>query len=152
MIILGIDPGISGALAWLDGDELIATADMPITCKAVGKGNQTDANMLAYLIELRRPIRAVIEAVGPMPGQGVTSVFSFGRSAGVIEGVLAALEIPYSLVHPQRWKKRAGLLKADKGRSRTIAMATWPACAEVFHRVKDNGRAEAALIAKFGGE
>lgn len=150
--IVGIDPGISGAIAMYDpeGQRMLRVADMPITAKSSGKGNQVAAHALAIILRDMAPTFAVVEQQGAMPGQGVTSMLSLGRTLGVIEGVLAALEIPYVLVQPQAWKKRAGLKGADKDKSRTLAMQMFPGHATDLARKLDHGRAEAMLIARFG--
>ena len=146
-MILGVDPGKTGAIAALTVDgRLAGVDDMPVT------GSIVSAALLDELVHNRvdpladRPGTAVIELVHAMPGQGVTSMFSFGRSLGVVEGVLAAQEWSIEWVTPARWKKTLGL-SADKDESRRRAIELWPEHAGLFARKKDNGRAEAALIA-----
>jgi crossover junction endodeoxyribonuclease RuvC len=90
----------------------------------------------------------VIERVGAMPGQGVSSMFNFGRSAGIIEGVVAALRMPHTYVTPATWTKAVGRA-AGKDASRMRAMELFPSKADLFKRVKDDGRADAALIAYY---
>ena len=151
-IVLGIDPGAHGAIARLDVVHgLFTVDDMPTALVKVGKGNKTRimVSLLAQLIRYDRPDHAYIEAVSARPGQGVTSVFAFGQVLGQIEGVLAALGVPVTYVQPRAWKK-AFSLSADKGTSRARAMQLWPAQAALFARVKDDGRAEAALIGLYG--
>jgi crossover junction endodeoxyribonuclease RuvC len=170
MTRIGIDPGITGAIAVLDDDPRVY--DMPTASKLSGKGQQVEAHTLAAIIRAvmrlpgetffasdaaneskwRENCVAYLEHVGPMPKQGVTSVWSFGRSAGVVEGVLAALGVPTVLVRPQAWKRRAGILRADKDASRTLAMQIWPGLADQLGRKRDVGRAEALLIARFGAD
>lgn len=145
-MILGIDPGISGALAWVDNDGyLIATHDMPVV-EVVGK-KKVSPQILTALIEARLPRLVVVEEVGAMPGQGVTSMFNFGYSAGVIAGVAAGLKLPTALYRPATWKRSAGV-PADKGAARQMAQRFWPGARD-FDRVKDDGRAEAALLARW---
>jgi Holliday junction resolvasome RuvABC endonuclease subunit len=145
-MILGIDPGISGALAWVSDDgHLICTSDMPVI-EVLGK-KKVSASMLVSLIEARMPTRAVIEDVGAMPGNGAVSMFGFGYSAGILIGVCAALKIPATLYRPARWKRAAGV-PADKGAARQMAQRFWPGSRD-FDRVKDDGRAEAALMARW---
>jgi len=145
-MILGIDPGISGALAWLSDDgHLISTTDMP-AIEVHGK-KKVSPQILTSELAGRRPILAVIEDVGAMPGQGVTSMFNFGYSAGILAGVCAGLGIPTVLYRPAVWKRAAGV-PADKGAARQMAQRLWPGCRD-FDRVKDDGRAEAALLARW---
>lgn len=151
-MIIGIDPGISGAIAMLrDNGVLIDVVDMPVTAKTRGKGNQVNAVLLGdYLRSVIKnrdeTLRVAIEAVGAMPGQGVTSMFGFGRSMGVIEGAVAAFSLPVEYVTPQRWKKLHGLVGKDKDASRTLVLQKYPNHSGSFSRKKDNGRADAVLI------
>jgi len=150
MTTIGIDPGLTGAIAVLDNQGAVHFMwDMPTTARSTGRGNEVSAQGLVGL--LRWPeCRVWIERVGPMPKQGVTSVWSFGRSLGVIEGVLAALGLPYHLVAPARWKKHHGLIGRDKDCARTLVLQQHPALADRLARKKDIGRAEAILIAQYG--
>jgi crossover junction endodeoxyribonuclease RuvC len=151
-MILGIDPGAHGALAWLSPTgELLAVEDMPAAPVTIGGKDRmrVSAPMLAALIRDLMPTAAYVEKVGAMPGQGTASMFSFGFSAGLIDGVLAGLEIPVTYVTPQTWKKAAGLT-SDKSAVRLRAAQLFPDMAKHFARVKDDGRAEAALIARYG--
>jgi len=152
-MILGIDPGASGALAWLDdAGMLLAVEDMPAVMVLVGskERRRVSSQMLAALIRDTMPTRAYVERVGAMPGQGTASMFSFGFSAGLVDGVLAGLAIPVTYVQPATWKKAAGLVGGDKGAARLRAAQLYPEQAAMFARVRDDGRAEAALIASFG--
>jgi Holliday junction resolvasome RuvABC endonuclease subunit len=136
---LGIDPGMSGALALVTcrGD-LLWVEDMPEPLHGAAIVDLLDTSFTAY--------RAAIEDVHSMPGQGVSSTFKFGMGFGIVLGALGARRIPYTLVTPNRWKK-AQRVTADKDTSRARACELWPAHAAKFARKKDNGRAEAALIA-----
>jgi len=155
---LGIDPGISGALALLnENNTLVDLADMPVM--RLGKNKQqVNAAELAKIISLCQgniirevaTLEAYLELVSAMPKQGVTSMFNFGVSLGVIEGVLAALSIPVYMVTPASWKKRAGLTGKDKEAARTLAQQLYPA-AELGMK-KHIGRADAILIARYGGK
>lgn len=147
-MILGIDPGLSGAIAWLsDYGHLIRVADMP-TLEVNGKKKVSPQQLVAMLEEHDDQIKlAAIEDVGAMPGQGVTSMFNFGYSAGILAGVCAGLGIPTVLYRPAVWKRAAGV-PADKGAARQMAQRLWPGCRD-FDRVKDDGRAEAALLARW---
>lgn len=158
MAVLGIDPGLKGALALVsDAGVLVETWDMPVTGKLFGKGLEVNPAFVADLVdeaieiaraELSEDIRACVERVGPRPGQGVTSMFGFGVSFGMLRGVLAARQVPTTYAQPQRWKRFFGLDGRKEG-ARTYASEQWPAQAHRFRRVKDDGRAEAALIALY---
>ena len=105
--------------------------------------------MLAAIIRARKPDIAIVEVVGAMPGQGVSSMFQFGRGVGMLEGCLAALEIPVTYISPQGWQKAVGA-RAGKDGNRQRAAEIFPAYAHMFSRVKDDGRADAALMAWWG--
>lgn len=148
---IGIDPGISGAIAIIHDHGGVTFHDMPTVTKLNGKGNQVDAATLANVLrEYAVADIAYLEQVGAMPGQGVTSMFSFGDSFGVIRGILAAVGIPYCLVRPQKWKKRAGLSGRDKDAARAVAMNLYPSASSGLSRKKDVGRADALLLAHYG--
>ncbi|MFG1340268.1 RuvC family protein [Xanthobacter autotrophicus] len=144
MTVLGIDPGISGAWALLHADGTLAAGDLPVA------GGQIDAATFSALIRSTRPVAAFVEAVHAMPKQGVASTFKFGMAHGTIIGALSALQVPTNLVAPTSWKRHFRL-DADKEKARALALRLWPA-AGCFARKKDHGRAEAALIARFGSE
>ena len=152
MIKLGIDPGLSGALVALLDDEPIEWIPMPTY--TVGKHNRVNcaaiAGWICGLTVVDQPIHAYIELVGAMPKQGVTSMFSFGHASGSIMGILAALEIPHTLVTPQAWKKRAGLLGQDKDAARSKAIQMWPTWRDLDKKGKGQALADAALIASYG--
>ncbi len=145
-MIISIDPGLTGAVAVFH-DCLIDVIDMPVSAKTNGKGLQVNAALLSKEIrELNFIDKAIIERVTAMPGQGVTSMFGFGRTLGVIEGVLAAHTIPVEWVTPQKWKKFHGLIKKDKDAARTLVIEKYPDKTDRFKRKKDIGRADAVLI------
>lgn len=148
---LGIDVGLNGAIALVVDGELITVVDMPtVTLDRNGKAKrQVSVPELVQIVKDFDPTEAYTERVFAMAGQGVTSVFSFGRSLGVVEGVLGALKIKNSLVTPQTWQKRMAVTGGKDG-SRARAMDLFPEQAQMFKRVKDDGRADAALIAAFG--
>lgn len=150
-VVIGIDPGAeSGAIACLVDGELLDAIDMPCADRIIS------ATLLRR--DLEEFIRAgfddqptiVVEKVHAMPKQGVTSSFKFGRSLGVIEGVVAGMGWPIRWVTPQEWKQHHGLLRQDKDAARVLALETWPSHAETFRRKRDCGRADAALIAAYG--
>lgn len=149
--IIGIDPGITGGIAVLNliTGELISALDMPVEIAKAGKKRISAINLSDIIIKYNTVI-AFVEQVGAMPGQGVSSMFNFGRSLGVIEGVLAGLRVPIRYVTPQKWKAHAGMIGSEKGFERTVATQIWPNCAHFFSKVKDSGRADAALIARYG--
>jgi crossover junction endodeoxyribonuclease RuvC len=152
-VIVAIDPGAKGAIAFLtDAGELLSVHDMPSYEVRVGKANRTRLAVaeLSALIAHQMPSAAFVEKVGAMPGQGVSSCFSFGYAAGAVEGVLSALGAAVTFVTPQSWKKAMQCAGDDKGKSRQRAAQLFPSHASQFSRVKDDGRAEAALIGLYG--
>lgn len=151
---IGVDPGLDGAIAVIDKDGgLVQIYDMPTVEVKVGKSMKRKVAPAAIADELKLYVNdgrcvAICESVAARPGQGVTSMFGFGRSLGVIEGVLAGMGIPYELVPPPTWVKHMRVAPG-KGGSRQRAMEIWPSMAGEFKRVKDDGRADAALIALY---
>jgi crossover junction endodeoxyribonuclease RuvC len=149
-IVIGIDPGSTGAIACFVDGELLDVEDMP-----VADGCVVAALLRSVLVEFAvagfddRPV-VVVEKVHAMPKQGVSSTFKFGRSLGVIEGVVGGLAWPLTWVTPQDWKKGTGLIGKDKDAARLLAIETWPEHAKTFERRKDVGRADAALIGSRG--
>lgn len=143
MLIFGVDPGsISGAYAVLDTDTGAAlVADLPVVDRNV------DAAQLARIVREVSPDEAVVERVSAMPGQGVSSVWAFGRSTGLIQGVLLGCGVPVALVTPSVWK-RAFNLNKDKERSRELAIRLFPTV-EGLNLKKHAGRAEALLLARY---
>jgi crossover junction endodeoxyribonuclease RuvC len=151
--ILGIDPGMSGAIAVFEMDRLVDVLDMPVVETQAGKKKKRriSPEMLTAELEKYAPFveRAYIESVHAMPGQGVSSMFAFGEAFGLARGVMAGLKISTQLVSPASWKR--GLkLAAGKDASRAMAAQLWPYAAGLFKRQRDDGRAEAALIAYWG--
>jgi len=147
MIVMSIDPGLSGALAVFIDDVLIDVVDMPtheLTRNGKAK-RQIAAADLARIFTRLDPRHVVVEKVSAMPGQGVTSMFSFGRSLGIIEGIIAAYKIPVTYVTPGVWTKGIGR-GAGKDASRARACELYPIHQKSFARVKDDGRADAVLI------
>lgn len=157
--VIGIDPGLNGAIALYDGKRAWVW-DMPTVHVGRNGKNKREVAPVMLATVLRDAdltaeqagagyIRAYVEKVGAMPGQGVTSMFSFGRSLGLVEGALAALTIPAELVLPSAWRKALQVRQGKDG-SRLRAQELLPAQAGLFARVKDDGRAEAVLIAMYG--
>lgn len=148
--VLGVDPGIKGSMVVLQNDQPIEWIEMPTYF--VHSSNRVNAAAAAHWINILQIDEAVVELVNAMPEQGVTSMFTFGHAAGTIMGVLGALEIPTSLVHPRVWKKRAGILGLGKDASRYKAISLWPHWKELDKKLKGQAFADAALIARFGHE
>ena len=151
-MIVGIDPGAKGALAFFDPVAgTLDIVDIPTVEVKRGAKSKVEISpqMLAAVIGARHPSVAVLEKVGAMPGQGTSSMFQFGRGVGMIEGVLAALHIPIVYITPQGWQKAVGM-RGGKDGGRARAAEIFPAYAATFARVKDDGRADAALMAWWG--
>lgn len=152
MIIAGIDPGKSGALAISYPDGAVLLFDVP-TIKLKGKDKPAWsewAKTWSAALEFSPPDMIVIEDVSARPGQGVTSMFTFGRALGFAHALAAAADAPIYFVTPSVWKGKLGLLNSDKGASREKARTFYPRAAHAFTRVKDDGRAEATLLAHYG--
>lgn len=156
-VYVGIDPGLSGAVAFYDAlKEAFHVIDMPTRwiTRNGKRRRQIDCVELGSLLDLYtagRDVRAFVEQVNAMPGQGVTSMFSFGRAAGVVDGELGAMGVDPVYVLPRVWQTRAGLApKAGKDSHRTLAAKVWPKYKALFSRAKDDGRADAALILRYG--
>ena len=162
MIIIGIDPGISGAICFLKNGKIIDVIEMP--SMAEGKKNKRQVNGAEVTNIFKKAIntnlditdgrnedevRVVIEHVTAMPGQGVTSMFNFGQSFGVIKGICAALKLPIYFVRPAKWKKYFNLIKTEKDASRTKAIEIFPYISSQLSKKKDANKADAILIASF---
>jgi crossover junction endodeoxyribonuclease RuvC len=152
-MIIGIDPGLAGTLAFLEAESgrLLDVVDMPILMLTRGGKRKKDLDVHAFarLIGDRRPDHAYVEQVGAMPGQGVSSVFAFGKSFGAVIGILATLDVPMSFVPPAVWKRTLAVPKAKDG-ARARASQLLPKSAHLWPLVGHDGRAEAALIALYG--
>jgi hypothetical protein len=142
--VLGVDPGVTGGIAFLLPSGVIIAEDIPTA------GGEVDVDALVRRVREINPGFAVIERAGAMPKQGVSSTFKYGMAYGALRTVVALCNIPYQLVTPGKWKKHFGL-DSDKEKSRALAIRLWPGCG-LFERKKDHGRAEAALIARYGIE
>jgi len=151
--ILGVDPGLSGALALIDDNKrTLEVFDMPLFELKRGKKNkrEIDIHSLARCVKRFVPIdMAFFEKVGAMPGQGVTGMFQFGRLVGIVEGILYANKVPIDYVSPRKWRSDLKVRQGKDG-SRERASTLMPSCAEIWSRKKDVGRAEATLIAIHG--
>ncbi|NUJ81918.1 hypothetical protein HUN39_18195 [Methylocystis sp. FS] len=153
-MILGIDIGAKGALALLSPTgELIEVADMPILRDGPANRPNVSAPLLASVVYRWQASQAFVEYVGARPKEGPTGAFAFGRSRGIIEGVCAAAGLPVTFLTPPTWKRLIGIPAGKDGAkdaARSEAIRRWPSKAELFARVKDDGRAEAALIGLAG--
>ena len=155
MYIIGIDPGISGAISFFEDGKILDVIDMP--SMAEGKKNKRQVNGAQIYNEIKKRIKivkkgevyVVVEQVSAMPGQGVTSMFNFGQSFGVIKGICAAMQLPMHLVRPAKWKKYFNLLKTEKEASRTKAIEIFPQISHMLSKKKDVNKADAILIANF---
>lgn len=148
MRILGIDPGLSGAFVLLEDGAPIEWGLMPTM--AEGSNNRVNGAALAAMWRFANIDLAFMEQVGARPGQGVSSMFTFGHAAGTVRGVLGALEIPVRMVTPQAWKKHVGLLNTDKDAARSLAIQMWPNWRVLDKKGEGQALADAALIARYG--
>ena len=153
MKIIGIDPGLSGAIAVLQNNKVLNIFDMPVMSE--GKKNKRQLNS-ALLVSLLRDnivnnedVAVVVEQVNAMPGQGVTSMFNFGQTFGAIKGICAALDLPIFLVRPSKWKKHFELINSSKDSSRTKAIEMYPLLSNELSKKKDVNKSDAILIARF---
>jgi crossover junction endodeoxyribonuclease RuvC len=155
MLIIGIDPGISGALCFFEDGQVKEIIDMPVM--ADGKKNKRQINASQTYNEIskrinklpKKDIIVVIEQVSAMPGQGVTSMFNFGQSFGVLKGICSAMQLSMHFVRPAKWKKYFGLIKTEKDASRTKVIEIFPYISSQLSRKKDSNKADAILIASF---
>ena len=155
MLIIGIDPGISGSICFLDDGKILDVIEMPIMTD--GKKNKKQVNGSQVYNEItkrikqfeKNQIRVVIEHVSAMPGQGVTSMFNFGQSFGILKGICTAMQLPMYFVRPTKWKKYFNLLNSEKDASRTRAIEIFPYFSSQLSRKKDSNKADAILIASF---
>ena len=150
MNIMGVDPGANGAIVTIEGDELMVY-DMPVYEITKGKTvrKRIDSRALIDLIEKDKPDRAYVEQVSAQPSNGAASAFSFGWACAAVEVALIACKVPFTYVTPQAWKKAMNCPK-DKDGARMVASRLLPHHAHNWDRKKDDGRAEAALIALYG--
>ena len=155
MLIIGIDPGISGSICFFKNGEIKDVIDMPTMTE--GKKNKKQVNGSQIFNEIskrikeidRKDIKVVIEQVSAMPGQGVTSMFNFGQSFGILKGICSAMQLPMYFVRPLKWKKYFNLIKSEKDASRTRAIEIFPYFSSNLSRKKDSNKADAILIASF---
>ena len=155
MLIIGIDPGISGSICFFQDGKIIDVVEMPTMIE--GKKNKKQVNGSQIFNEIsekiekldKKEIKVVIEQVSAMPGQGVTSMFNFGQSFGILKGICSAMQLPMYFVRPAKWKKYFNLINSEKDASRTRAIEVFPYFSGQLSRKKDSNKADAILIASF---
>ena len=155
MLIIGIDPGISGSICFFEDGKITDLVEMP--SMAEGKKNKKQVNAAQIYNEIhsriknfeKKNIKVVIEQVSAMPGQGVTSMFNFGQSFGVLKGICSAMQLSMYFVRPAKWKKYFGLIKTEKDASRTKVIEIFPYISAQLSKKKDSNKADAVLIASF---
>ena len=158
MLIIGIDPGISGSICFLQDGKILDVIEMPTMTE--GKKNKKQVNGSQIYNEIferikkieKQEIRIVIEQVSAMPGQGVTSMFNFGQSFGILKGISSAMQLPVYFVRPAKWKKYFNLINSEKDASRTRAIEIFPYFSSKLSKKKDSNKADAILIASFYNE
>ena len=155
MFIIGIDPGISGSICFFEDGKIIDVIEMPTMTE--GKKNKKQVNGSQIYNEFfarislikKNEVRVVIEHVSAMPGQGVTSMFNFGQSFGILKGICSAMQLPMYFVRPAKWKKYFSLINSEKDASRTRAIEIFPYFSSQLSKKKDSNKADAILIASF---
>ena len=155
MLIIGIDPGISGSICFFQDGKIIDVIEMPTMTE--GKKNKKQVNgsqiyneFFARISQIKKnEVRVVIEHVSAMPGQGVTSMFNFGQSFGILKGICSAMQLPMYFVRPAKWKKYFSLINSEKDASRTRAIEIFPYFSSQQKKKKDSNKADAILIASF---
>ena len=153
MIIFGIDPGVSGAISVLENKKIIEIFDMRTMIDGKKNKRQINGSEVTNIIKKRlndgKEVIVVVEHVNAMPGQGVTSMFNFGQSFGIIKGICSALSLPIYFVRPTKWKKHFNLIKTNKDASRTKVIQTYPQISSQLSKKKDSNKADAILIARY---
>ena len=155
MLIIGIDPGISGSICFLVDGKIMDVVEMPTMIE--GKKNKKQVNgsqiyneILKRTIKMdKKNIKVIIEQVSAMPGQGVTSMFNFGQSFGILKGICSAMQLPIYFVRPAKWKKYFNLINSEKDASRTRAIEIFPYFSSNLSKKKDSNKADAILIASY---
>ena len=155
MLIIGIDPGITGSICFFEDGKVLEVLDMPNM--AEGKKNKRQVNGAQIYNEIfnriknynKKNIKVIIENVSAMPGQGVTSMFNFGQSFGVLKGICSAMQLSMHFVRPAKWKKYFNLINTEKDASRTRVIEIFPYISQQLSRKKDSNKADAILIASF---
>ena len=155
MLIIGIDPGISGSICFFEDGKILDVLEMPTMTD--GKKNKKQVNGSQIYNEIstkirgieKQNLRVIIEQVSAMPGQGVTSMFNFGQSFGILKGICSAMQLPMYFVRPAKWKKYFNLINSEKDASRTKAIEIFPYFSSQLSKKKDSNKADAILIASF---
>ena len=155
MLIICIDPGISGSICFFENGKILEVVEMPTMTD--GKKNKRQVNGAQIYNEIlkrinkneKQNVRVIIEQVAAMPGQGVTSMFNFGQSFGILKGICSAMQLPMYFVRPAKWKKYFGLINSEKDASRTRAIEMFPYFSSQLSKKKDSNKADAILIASF---
>ena len=155
MLIIGIDPGISGSICFFKDGKILDVIEMPTMTE--GKKNKKQVNGSQVYNEILKrvnkleisDIRVIVEQVSAMPGQGVTSMFNFGQSFGILKGICSAMQLPIYFVRPAKWKKYFNLINSEKDASRTRAIEIFPYFSSQLSKKKDANKADAILIASF---
>ncbi|MEK9690531.1 MAG: crossover junction endodeoxyribonuclease [Pelagibacteraceae bacterium] len=155
MIIIGIDPGLSGSICFFENGKILDVVEMPTMTD--GKKNKKQVNGSQIYNEILKKIshldksdvKVVIEQVSAMPGQGVTSMFNFGQSFGILKGICSAMQLPVYFVRPAKWKKYFNLINSEKDASRTRAIEIFPYFSSQLSKKKDSNKADAILISSF---
>ena len=153
MKIIGIDPGLSGAIAILENNKVLNIFDIPVMSEGKKNKRQLNSALLVSLlrenIQNNEEVAVVVEQVNAMPGQGVTSMFNFGQSYGVLKDIFSAMQLPMDFVSPVKWKRYYNLINTHKDSSRTKAIEFFPYISSKLSRKKDANKADAILIASF---
>ena len=156
MKVIGIDPGLSGAIAVLENNKVLHMFDMPVMSEGKKNKRQLNSALLVSLLKENltssEEVSVVVEQVNAMPGQGVTSMFNFGQTFGAIKGICAALDLPIFFVRPSKWKKHFELINSSKDSSRTKAIEMYPKLSMQLSKKKDVNKSDAILIARFFSE
>ena len=155
MLIIGIDPGISGSICFFEDGKIVDVIEMPTMTE--GKKNKRQVNGSQIYNEIlkrinklsKKNIRVIVEQVSAMPGQGVTSMFNFGQSFGILKGICSAMQLPIYFVRPAKWKKYFNLINSEKDASRTRAIEIFPYFSSQLSKKKDANKADAILISSF---
>ena len=155
MLIIGIDPGISGSICFLEDGIIKDVIEMPTMIEGKKNKKQVNGSQIFNEISLRiktyekKNIKVVVEQVSAMPGQGVTSMFNFGQSFGILKGICSAMQLPIYFVRPSKWKKYFNLINSEKDASRTRAIEIFPYFSSNLSKKKDSNKADAILIASY---
>ena len=155
MLIIGIDPGISGSICFFEDGKIADVIEMPTMTEGKKNKKQVNGSQIYNEISKRvnkfqnKDIRVIVEQVSAMPGQGVTSMFNFGQSFGILKGICSAMRLPIYFVRPAKWKKYFNLINSEKDASRTRAIEIFPYFSAQLSKKKDANKADAILIASY---